>query len=44
MNDPITAWQKFVGMILGMMSIIGILSIIGWLSRLKSSHIGHLLP
>ena len=44
MNDPLTAWQKFVGMILGMMSIIGILSIIGWLSRLKSSHIGHLLP
>jgi len=33
MNDPITAWQKFVGMILGMMSIIGILGILGWLAK-----------
>ena len=33
MNDPITAWQWFVGMILGMMSIIGILGILGWLAK-----------
>jgi len=33
MNDPITMWQKFVGMILGMMSIIGILGILGWLAK-----------
>ncbi len=33
MNDPFTAWQKFVGLILGMGSIIGILGILGWLAK-----------
>tara|TARA_Y100001938_G_scaffold135020_1_gene196177 strand:+ start:15409 stop:15516 length:108 start_codon:yes stop_codon:yes gene_type:complete len=32
-NDPFTMWQKFVGMILGMGSIIGILGILGWLAK-----------
>lgn len=32
-NDNFTMWQKFVGMILGMGSIIGILGILGWLAK-----------